>query len=102
MAGFKHLISLTQIGVDTSRQTFANGVIPDTLEFAISPNVQYKGKVSLHASSKLLSFSGFARLNHGCELIEKNWFGFASEIDPAGVIIPVREPKNETGERLSV
>jgi hypothetical protein len=102
MAGVKHLIKLTQIGVDTSRQTFANGEIPDTLEFAISPNVQYKGKISLHASSKLLNFSGFAKLNHSCDNIEKNWFGFASEIDPAGVIIPVREPKNETGERLSV
>ncbi|HKR06723.1 MAG TPA: hypothetical protein VJY62_18960 [Bacteroidia bacterium] len=102
MAGVKHLIKLTQIGVDTSRQTFANGEIPDSQEFAISPNVQYKGKISFHAANKLLHFSGFARLNHGCEKIEKNWFGFASEIDPAGVIIPVREPKNETGEKLSV
>jgi hypothetical protein len=102
MSGVKHLIALTQIGVDTSRQTFANGVIPDTLQFSISPNVQYKGKVSLHAASKLLSFSGYAQLNHGCDKIEKNWFGFASEIDPAGVIIPVRAPKSETGDRLSV
>src|SRR6185436_3989485 len=69
---------------------------------SISPNVQYKGKISLQAASKLLHFSGFARLNHGCEKIQTNWFGFASEIDPAGVIIPVREPKNETGDRLSV
>ncbi|MEP7170212.1 MAG: hypothetical protein ABI855_12640, partial [Bacteroidota bacterium] len=102
MANVKHLVKLTQIGVDTSRQTFANGEIPDSQEFAISPNVQYKGKVSLYAASKLLSFSGFARLNHGCDKIEKNWFGFASEIDPAGVIIPVKDPKNETGEKLSV
>ncbi|MEO5570999.1 MAG: hypothetical protein ABIT08_05830 [Bacteroidia bacterium] len=102
MAGVKHLVRLTQIGVDTSNQTFANGEIPDTQEFSISPNVQYKGKVLLRAPSKLLSFSGFAQLNHGCERIDKNWFGFASEIDPAGVIIPVREPKNETGEKLSV
>lgn len=101
-AKVKHLVHLTQIGVDTAYQTFANGEIPETLDFSISPNVQYKGKVSLRAASKLLSFTGFAQLNHGCEKIAKNWFGFSSEIDPAGVTIPVREPKNEAGEKLSV
>lgn len=102
MAKVKHLVHLSQIAVDTSRQTFANGEIPEDLNFSLAPNIQYKGKVSLHASDKNLFFTGLARLNHGCELIEKNWFSFSSRIDPSGVSIPVMNPKNETGDKVSV
>lgn len=102
MARVKHLVHLSQIGVDTSYQTFANGEIPETLNFSLSPLIQYKGKVSIHASNKFLSFTGLAQLNHGCDLIEKNWFAFASEIDPEGVSIPVKNPVNDSRDDLSV
>jgi hypothetical protein len=58
--------------------------------------------VSLHAADKFLLFDGLARLNHACDLIEKNWFAFASEIDPSGVSIPVQEPLSDTRDKLSV
>jgi hypothetical protein len=102
MAKVKHLIRLPLIGVDTAGQTFANGEIPDTMNFSLSPNIQYKGKVTLHAASKLLYFTGLARLNHNCDALPKYWFSFASEIDPAGVNIPVANPVSETKEKLSV
>lgn len=102
MAKVKHLIRLPLISIDTSGQTFANGEIPDTMNFSLSPNIQYKGKVTLHAASKLLYFSGLARLNHGCDALDKYWFSFASEIDPAGVNIPVVNPVSETKEKLTV
>lgn len=101
-AGVKHLVNLTRIAVDTSLQTYANGEIPDTSNFTISPNTQYKGKVGLVASDPLLFFSGFARVNHQCEVLEKNWFSFSSVIDPSGVTIPINDPLNENKERLSV
>ncbi len=102
MAKRKHLIRLNQIGVDTSRQTYANGEIPEEAQFSLAPNIQYKGKISLHATDKNLLFTGLARLNHGCDLFEKNWFAFSSKIDPSGVSIPVVKPKNETGDPLAV
>ncbi len=101
-ARVRHLIHLTRIAIDTSGQTYANGEIPDTADFTISPNTQYKGKVELLASDPLLRFTGFARVNHQCESIAKNWFSFSSVIDPAGVTIPIKDPQNENREKLSV
>ncbi len=96
----KHLIKLTQIGVDTSKQTFAVGEIPDTSNFSISPTIQYKGKIRINSPKQNLYFSGFANVNHHCDMIQKNWFGFASDIDPKGVNIPVVAPINETNQKL--
>jgi hypothetical protein len=96
----KHLLRLTQIGVDTSYQTFANGDIPDSLNFMLSPNIQYKGRLSIQASRQSPFFRGFARANHNCTALRQNWFGFAAEIDPKGVNVPVRSPLNENGEKL--
>lgn len=98
----KHLLKLTHIGVDTSFQTFAKGEVPDTLNFLLSPNIQYKGTFSIQAARPDPFFTGFARANHDCaSLIERNWFSFSAEIDPKGVNIPVVDPVNETGTKLT-
>jgi len=101
-ASVRHLVHLTRIAVDTSIQTYANGEIPDSSNFTISPNTQYKGLVGLSASDPLLKFTGFARVNHQCDAIQKNWFSFSSVIDPSGVTIPIADPMNENKEKLSV
>ncbi|MBK9637595.1 MAG: hypothetical protein IPO63_07175 [Bacteroidetes bacterium] len=102
-AGAKHLIALEQIGIDTSLQTYANGTIPDSAQFMLSSNIQYKGGVYIAAANPLLNFDGFAKVNHLCEeKLPANWFSFRSDIDPKGVTIPINEPKNENGEKLSL
>ena len=102
-AGIKHLITLDRIGVDTSQQTYANGVIPDELNFQLNTNIQYKGKVKITASNPLLNFDGFARVNHNCtSSLKVDWFGFNGDIDPKGVNIPVKDLRNETLQKLSV
>ena len=102
-AGVKHLITLDKIGVDTSLQTFAYGSIPDTLNFQLNTNIQYKGKVKITASNQLLNFDGFARVNHSCTAQQRvDWFSFNGDIDPGGVNIPVKEPRNETLQKLAV
>lgn len=101
--GTKHLITLDRIGVDTSLQTYANGVIPDSLNFQLSANIQYKGKVYIMASNPLLNFDGFARVNHSCvQSLPVDWFSFKGDIDPKGVNIPVNQPMNETRRKLAV
>lgn len=102
-AGIRHLITLERIGVDTSFQSYANGVIPDSLNFQLSTNIQYKGKVNILASNPLLNFDGFARVNHNCiEELKVDWFSFDGDIDPKGVNIPVNIPRNEATQKLSV
>ncbi len=102
-AKVKHLILLDRIAIDTSLQTFASGIIPDSSNFLLSTNIQYKGKVNITAANPLLNFEGFARVNHQCvEKIPAYWFAFRSDIDPSGVNIPVADAKNENYEKLSV
>lgn len=100
-AKVKHLIVLDRIAIDTSNQTYASGAIPDSSNFQLSSNIQYKGKVNILASNPLLNFDGFARINHSCdEKLPITWFGFKSDIDPNGVNIPITEPRNENLERI--
>ncbi len=102
-AKVKHLIELQRIAIDTSRQTYASGVISDSLQFMLSTNIQYKGGVNITAANPLLNFEGFARVNHRCnDKFNQNWFGFKSDIDPNGVTIPIQSPKNENAEKLAV
>lgn len=96
----KHKIRLTQIGVDTSKQTFAIGVIPDSAHFFISPTIQYKGNLRINAAKEHLFFSGYAIVNHHCSMFDRNWFGFSGEINPKGVNIPIEAPANESMQKL--
>lgn len=96
-----HLIALDRIAIDTSLQTYASGIIPDSSNFQLSTSIQYKGKVNIAAANPLLNFEGYARVNHRCaEKLAPNWFSFKSDIDPQGVKIPVNEPRNESLEKL--
>ncbi|MFN5323940.1 MAG: hypothetical protein ACK5C5_03385 [Bacteroidota bacterium] len=90
-----HVLKLTQIGVDTAQHTYAIGEIADTLNFQLSPNIQYKGSMRISAPIQSPYFNGFARANHSCETLEKYWFSFAAQINPQGVNIPVVSPVNE-------
>lgn len=102
-AGVNHLITLDRISVDTTLQTYANGVIPEALNFQLNTNIQYKGKVKIAAGNPLLNFDGFARVNHSCiDQLKVDWFSFNGDIDPKGVNIPVKEPRNETLQKLAV
>ena len=102
-AKVKHLIDLDRIAIDTSLQTYASGTIPDSSNFQLNTNIQYRGKVNIAAANPLVNFDGFARINHSCsEHLAVNWFGFKSDIDAKGVSIPINEPRNENSERLGV
>jgi hypothetical protein len=96
----KHLLKLTQIGVDTSGQTYANGEVAESLGFLLSPNIQYKGRLNIRAARQTLYFDGYAIANHNCEELQRNWFAFAAEIDPSGVNVPVKNPVNDSREKL--
>ncbi|MBK8848338.1 MAG: hypothetical protein IPO27_18080 [Bacteroidetes bacterium] len=99
-ANNKHLIHLERIGIDTSKSTYAFGLVDDTANFVIAPNTNFKGQVKIRAPKEPLFFDGYAHFSHNCEKIGSAWFSFASDIDPKGVSIPVRNPVNETRESL--
>lgn len=98
----KKTFYFSDIGVDTTYQTFAETEIPDTSNFSLSPNFAYKGKVKLRAAKTFLVFDGSARLVHDCRLMPKAWFRFESEIDPNSIYIPItKEPVDEGGRPIA-
>jgi len=82
-------IFMQTIAVDTTGQTFAKAEIADTAKFTLSPNYEFYGKVKLFANSEYLTFKGYSRISHDCDLLSKNWFTFETEIDPYEIYIPV-------------
>jgi hypothetical protein len=96
-------IYLENIGVDTTGQTYATAQLKDTAQFTLSPNYEFYGKVKLFANNEYLTFDGFSRIFHECDLLARNWFSFESEINPADIYIPVDSTtKDINGNPLSV
>ena len=95
-------IYLQNIGVDTTGQTYATAQIKDTASFTLSPNYEFYGKVKLFANNEFLTFDGYSRILHDCDLLAKNWFSFETEINPQEIYIPVDSAtKDITGNKLS-
>ena len=96
-------IYLENIGVDTTGQTYATAQLKDTANFTLSPNYEFYGKVKLFANNEYLTFDGFSRIFHECDLLARNWFSFESEINPSEIYIPVDSTTRDiTGNKLSV
>ena len=101
-AGAVQTIELDHVGVDSTKQTFATGEIPEDYEFTLSPNFDYKGKVRLEAVRENLTFEGYSRVKHDCKDIPKSWFSFESEIDPSKISIDIDDGlKADDGEVLT-
>ncbi|MES2592142.1 MAG: hypothetical protein V4608_09675 [Bacteroidota bacterium] len=98
----KRTFYFSDIGVDTTFQTYAETDISDTSKFGLSPNFEYKGKVKLKAAKNFLVFDGAARITHECAGISKSWFKFESEIDPNLIYIPIaKEPVDAGGKPIA-
>jgi transcription initiation factor IIE alpha subunit len=98
----KKTFYFSDIGVDTTYQTFAETEIQDTSHFTLSPNFEYKGKVKLRAAKTFLVFDGSARIRHDCSIMPRTWFRFESEIDPNSIYIPIaKEPVDESGRPIA-
>ena len=97
----KHHFHFEKIAVDSAVQTYADGVLPDSADFALSSQFRFKGNVHLTAAQEFLTFSGYAKPNIHCEKIQENWIRFSGEINPANVSIPISAPITDSGEKLA-
>jgi hypothetical protein len=87
--GEKQSIFFDDIQVDDSVNTYANGMIPETQNFTLSPYYGFQGKVKLYAKNPFLTFNGGAKLFHSCDGLEFNYIKFESEINPVDIYIPI-------------
>ncbi|MEN8201140.1 MAG: hypothetical protein ABFS28_01000 [Bacteroidota bacterium] len=83
-------IFFNRIWVDTTIQSQSKGEIMEDDVFMLSPYFDFRGEVTLAASSPTLLFDGGTRIVHDCN-IRRDWLRFTSAIDPAHIQIPVPE-----------
>ena len=98
----KTLLHVDQIGVDSSYQTFAKGVVKNDANFKLSKQFDYYGKLAIKSANPLIYFEGATRINHECEKFPKNWMSFTAQIDPKNIQIPVSQNmKTLDGQAIS-
>jgi len=85
----KQRIHFTRIALNDSLRTYADGTIPDSLNFTLSPQFIFCGNVKLNAHHEFLNFTGSAKMTYNCSKIANNRVWFDSEIDPSGIRIPI-------------
>jgi len=76
---FKEIV----VGKDTITQANGNSLIDKP--FNIDSKFDFKGSMELFADRKNLIFDGYFMANHSCELLDKEWVKFRSEIDPKNI-----------------
>ena len=87
----KQQIFFKEIKVDKDTITIARGDVKTEKPFHIDSKFDFKGSVNLFADRKNLTFDGYFMANHSCNLIEKEWVKFRSEIDPKNILFTLDE-----------
>lgn len=89
--GTAQVIHFTQVDVDESYITIAQGAVEQTADFQMSPHFGFKGTINLYGASRFLTFTGYTRVNHACKGMKNEWIRFSTEIDPNNILIPIEE-----------
>ncbi len=99
--GRRQSIFMSNITVNSSGQTFANGSIPESSVFFLGEGFLFSGIAKLKSTDEFLTFDGGYRIIQDCYIAQKYWVKFSSTIDPKNIFLPVaNELKDITGQKL--
>ena len=99
--GRRQAIYMNNITVNSSGQTFANGLISDSSDFFLNQGFLFSGIAKLNSTNKFLTFDGGYRIIQDCYIAQKYWVKFSSTLDPKNIFLPVaKELKDITGQKL--
>ncbi|MEI6899002.1 MAG: hypothetical protein WCL00_03930 [Bacteroidota bacterium] len=93
--GERQPIRFTKIAVDSAGETFADGMISDSMKFKLSPEFEYSGEVVLRAAQKNLTYYGGYRVLSECAHNASWWVRFRGVVDPKNAQLPVSRPLKE-------
>ena len=94
-------IFFNEIRVNSDTITIARGDVATDKVFHLDSKFDFKGSVDLIAEQRDLTFDGFFRMNHNCDLLLKEWVKFESKVDPKNVnIILTSNLLNDKNEKL--
>ena len=98
----KQQIFFKEIKVGQDTITEAKGEAESDKPFHIDSKFDFKGNMELFADRKNLIFDGYFMANHSCELLDKEWVKFRSEIDPKNIVFKLdKELYNDKQDLLS-
>jgi len=87
----KQQIFFKEIRVGEDTVTMARGDVETDKPFHIDSKFDFKGSLDLFADRRNLIFDGYFMANHSCELLDKEWVKFRSEIDPKNIVFTLDE-----------
>ena len=98
----KQQIFFKEIRVGRDTITEARGDAETDKPFHIDSKFDFKGSMELFADRKNLIFDGYFMANHSCELLDKEWVKFRSEIDPKNIVFKLdQELYNDKQDLIS-
>lgn len=77
-----------------------SGFVTDSIGFAISPKIGFKGQNEIHSHEEDLVFNGYVKPLHSLEEYPSAWFRYSGQPDPQNVIIPANEILNEDRRKM--
>ncbi|MDW3649115.1 MAG: hypothetical protein R8P61_18745 [Bacteroidia bacterium] len=102
--GKKQYIDFSNIDVNSDTTTTASGDITETDGFYLTERIFFKGKASLDASQKFLTFEGEVKIESENPVFKGAWFTFEKTlVNPDSVFIPIADDlTNDLDEVLTV
>lgn len=94
-----HQISVNTL--DDTIYTHAKGVIYDTMNFFLDPQIKFQGNVNLHSQERFLNFKGISKLNiEDSAAIKTSWFKINDYINPIDVQVTASNTVNLRNDSL--
>jgi hypothetical protein len=88
-------IYFENIYVNKFGRTSASGPISDTMNFTLSPKIQFKGTATLISNDRNMEFDGYILPVHTLPYPQSEWFRHTQRINPDSVFIRYDDLRNE-------
>ncbi|HNF72946.1 MAG TPA: hypothetical protein PLP34_11045, partial [Chitinophagaceae bacterium] len=93
-------IFFENIGVNKVGRTSASGPITDSMNFTLSPHIQFKGTATLISTDRNMEFDGYLLPLHSMNYPKSQWFRHTQRVNPDSVFIKFQDPRNEEKQQL--
>ncbi len=93
-------IFFENIGVNKIGRTSATGPITDSMNFTLSPHIQFKGTATLISTDRNMEFDGYLLPQHSMNYPQSQWFKHTQRVNPDSVFIKFQDPRNEEKQQL--
>ena len=80
--------------------TVSQGLINESDNFLMAPNMYYRGVATMHANKRLLSLNGAIKLEMEGEVPSPNWLNYDKEDEVDQIVIQTEDQKTANGKKV--